>query len=366
MPTRTRLAARRSTWSRAVLTGVLLVLIALIGVVDYWTGTEIAFSIFFLIPITLGAWLVGPRTSYVLSVLSAIAWLLADLYGGFPYSDRTIPYWNGAVGLGFFLIIAATLSARRRNELRILELMNIKSEFTSMVSHELRTPLTCIKEGIDIVSDGSSGPLSPRQREHLQTAKRNVDRLARLLDDVLTYQKLDARRMDLVLEPCDVNRLVSQAVQEFALPAARKGLELVTELAPGLPPTSGDPDRISQVLSNLLSNALKFSDHGRVVLRTELVHGELSVGIQDQGPGIPSEQRSNLFQAFHQLPTRTGKRAEGTGLGLAIARQIVELHGGRLTLESSPGVGSTFRFTLPVARDARRPRPAGAHEGLAR
>src|SRR4029077_1110024 len=101
-----------------------------------------------------------------------------------------------------------------------------------MVSHELRTPLTCIKEGIDIVADESSRPLNRRQHEHLQTAKRNVDRLARLLNDVLTYQKLQARRMELDTEPLDLNRLVAQAVEEFTLPARKKSLVLVALLAP--------------------------------------------------------------------------------------------------------------------------------------
>lgn len=316
--------------------------------VDYWTGTEFVVSIFFLIPIALGAWFVGPRTSLALAILSALALLLADLYGGYRYSSWTVPYWNGAVGLGFFIVVSATLSARKQAEERIRELMNIKSEFTSMVSHELRTPLTCIKEGIDIVSDGSSGALNARQHEHLQTARRNVDRLARLLNDVLTLQSLDARRLDLCFEACDVNRLVSDTVEEFALPAQKKSLELATELAPGLPPVSCDPDRIAQVLNNLVGNALKFTDHGRIVVRTERTGGGVRVSVQDQGVGIASEDFAKLFQEFSRLPNEATQRVEGTGLGLAIARRLVELHGGRLDVQSRPGLGSTFRFTLPV------------------
>jgi signal transduction histidine kinase len=344
---------RWTAWSRAPLIAALVLLVAFIGLLDYWTGTEITFSIFFLIPIALGAWFVGPRTSISLAVLSAAAWLLADLYGGFPYSSRTIPFWNGAVGLSFFLIIAATLSARKRAERRILELMNIKSEFVSHVSHEIRTPLTCIQEGIEIVMDQTSGPLNPVQHAHLQTAKRNIDRLARLLNDVLSYQKLDARRMELSLEPCDLDRLVAQAVEEFTLPARKKGLELVWERAARLPPVSCDADRISQVLCNLLSNALKFSDHGRILVRTESTPGAVHVAIEDQGVGIPEGGFERIFQGFVQLSTPPGARREGTGLGLSIARRIIELHGGRLGGESRPGRGSIFRFTLPVPAEDR-------------
>ena len=153
-------------------------LVALIGVCDYLTGTEVALTVFYLIPIALGAWYVGPRTGRMLAFLSAGAWLLADVYGGHLYQSPIIPPWNAAVCLAFFLIIAATTSVRQRSERRLRELMAIKSEFTSMVSHELRTPLACIKEGIDIVADGSCGPLSAGQETHLRTA--NADMVAAL------------------------------------------------------------------------------------------------------------------------------------------------------------------------------------------
>jgi signal transduction histidine kinase len=345
---------------RAVLTFTLVLEVVLIGWVDYRTGAEIDISILYMIPIAMGAWCVGRRTGYGLAALSSITWFLADLYCGFHYSHPTIPYWNAAVGLAFFLIIAGMLSTRKQAEQRILELMNIKSEFTSMVSHELRTPLTCIKEGIDIVADGSSGPLNARQQEHLETAKRNVDRLARLLNDVLTYQKLEAHRMELFLRPYDVNRLVEQVAQGFALPAEKKGLEIMLDLAPVPLSVSCDADKVSQVLSNLLSNALKFSDRGRILIRTALVSEGVRVAIQDQGPGIASEELTKLFQGFTQLSNTRGKKMEGTGLGLAIAREIIELHGSRLEVASRPGHGSTFFFTLPLTGSARAARTEAA------
>jgi len=343
-----------SAAARALLSVGLFALVALIGMVDYWTGTELAFSIFFLIPIALAAWFVGPRTSGALAGASSVAWFLADRYGGFPYSTPTIAYWNAAVGLGFFLIIAATLSARRRTERRIVELMNVKSEFTSMVSHELRTPLTCIKEGIAIVLDGSPGPLNEAQQAHLSTAKRNVDRLARLLDDVLAFQKLEARRVELVLAPCDLGALVRQAVADFALAAERRGLALVLEVDEALPRVRCDADRVRQALDNLLGNALKFGARGPIRVRVERVPDGVRVAVQDRGLGIRAEDLPKLFHGFSQLATEASKR-EGTGLGLAIVRQIVELHGGRVGVESAPGTGSTFHFTLPPAPHSGRP-----------
>jgi len=343
--------------ARAGLTIALLALVALIGMADYWTGTEIAFSIFFLIPIALAAWFLGSGTSAWLAVASSVAWFLADRYGGFPYSNPAIPCWNAVMGLGFFLIIGLTLSARRRSVQRILELMEARSQFTSMVSHELRTPLTCIKEGIAIVLDDDSAALTGAQRGHLLTAKRNVDRLARLVSEVLTFQKLDARQVELALVPADLGLLVQRSLSDFALVARQRGLELSAEQSPALPLVVCDADRIRLALDNLIGNALKFTASGRIHVRAEHVPAGVRVSVQDSGPGIRHEDQARLFQAFTQLAEHAHLRAEGTGLGLAIVRRIVELHGGLVGVESSRGRGSTFHFTLPlVPPAAQRPR----------
>ncbi|MBK7641615.1 MAG: hypothetical protein IPJ19_00975 [Planctomycetes bacterium] len=348
MPVWTEAQPRSSARSRALIGAGSVMLVALIGAIDYWSGTEIAITIFYLVPIALGAWFVGSRTGYALALLGASAWLLADLYGGHPYSSPIVPPWNAIVSLAFFLLTAWALAARRRTEQRLVELMDIKSELTSMVSHELRTPLSCIKEGIDIVADGSCGELNAQQQTHLRTAKRNVDRLARLLDQVLTFQKLEARRMYVEIENADIGRLARQALEEFELPARKKGLSLALELAPKLPQVACDRDKIAQVLGNLLSNAVKFCDHGAIRVRVARLDGHVRVEVADQGPGIPAEDLERVFHGFTQLAQEPGKHVEGTGLGLAIAQQIVELHGGRIGVDSRPGAGATFHFTLPV------------------
>lgn len=329
----------------------LIGLVALVGLGDYWTGPEIAFSIFFLIPISLGAWHLGSRAGLALAGLSAFGWLLADSYAGRPYSTITILYWNAAVRLGFFTIIAVVLAARRQAERKILQLMRVKSDFVSTVSHELRTPMTCIKEGIELVSDGSFGSLNEAQQHHLDTARRNVDRLSRLLNDVLDFQKLEAGRVELELQECDLNRLVSQAADGFAPLARRRGLDLDLELAPALPAVRCDPDRINQVLSNLLSNALGCTERGRIAVCTELAGADVRVVVRDTGSGIRHEHLPRLFQDFSQLPAPAGARPRrGTGLGLAIVARIVHQHGGEVKVESEPGQGSVFSFTLPTPR----------------
>ncbi len=335
---------------RALSLAGLVALVALVALGDYWTGPEISFSIFFLIPISLGAWHFGRGIGLVLAGLSASGWLLADLYGGRPYSSDAILYWNAAVRLGFFAIIATVLAARRQAELRIYQLMRVKSDFVSTVSHELRTPMTCIKEGIAIVSDGSVGPLTDGQRHHLDTARRNVDRLARLLNDVLDFQKLEAGRMDFELRECAVNPLVSEEAEGYALLARRKGLVLALELATELPTVRCDRDRISQVLGNLLGNALQCTEVGRIEVGTVRLGSGVRVFVRDTGRGIRGEDLPHLFQSFSQVPAPQGTRTRGgTGLGLAIAARIVREHGGEVSVDSEPGKGSTFAFTLPAA-----------------
>ena len=350
----------RSAGGRRIAAAALVLLVGLIGAVDYWTGVEVLLTIFYLLPISLGAWYVGRETGILLSVLSAIAWLLADLYGGHHYLSPVIPPWNAGVCLGFFLIISLAISARRRTERRLLELMEVRSRFTAMVSHELRTPLTCIKEGIDIVADGTCGALNAEQSAHLDTAKRNVDRLARLLDQVLAHKQLESGRIQPRLRRVELDVLVGQVLDTFALPAQKKGLVLSADFGTGREPLELDPDLVCQVLANLVGNAIKFCERGRVLVRTQRLEAEVLVSVEDQGPGIDPGEAARLFQHFSRLPERSGRHTEGTGLGLAIAREIVALHRGRIWVESEPGRGASFRFTLAApARAAVAVRQAG-------
>lgn len=335
----------------------LVLLTLLIGAIDWWSGPEITVTIVYLVPIGLGAWYFGRAAGIVLSVLSAAAWLWADLYGGRAYPSPIIPPWNAAVSLALFLIISIAISARRRTEQRLLELMEVRSRFTAMISHELRTPLACIKEGIDIVADGSSGPLTPAQESRLAIAKRNVDRLARLLDQVLAHKQLESGRMQVRPRRVEIDVLVAQVHEAFELPARRKGVQLSAELGAGTQALELDPDLVCQVLANLVGNALKFAPRGRVVLRTERLADEVRISVEDEGPGIAVEDIPRLFQHYTRLETG-GPHTEGTGLGLAIAREIVELHRGRIWVESERGQGARFRFTLPHAQARERARDA--------
>jgi signal transduction histidine kinase len=224
----------------------------------------------------------------------------------------------------------------------------VKSEFTSMVSHELRTPLTAIKEAIDIVEDETAGPINKNQADFMQLAKRNVDRLHRLINDTLDFSKLERGEFCLRVGSHDLNALTREIVMQQQLAAQKQGFQLEMSADETLDDLQIDPDRISQVLANLIGNAIRYCERGWIEVSTRRQDDEAIVKIQDTGPGIPSEDLKHIFEAFVQLSTGPGRRVGGTGLGLAICKQIVELHGGRIWVESEVGRGSAFYFALPL------------------
>ena len=238
---------------------------------------------------------------------------------------------------------------RKRSEDKLEEAMAVKSEFTSMVSHELRTPMTVIKEGISMVLEQAAESLSPLHRDYLETTQRNVDRLARLINDVLDFQKLESGQMEFRRDGYDVNAVIQESLADWTALAQPKGLELVTALIPGLPKVPFDKDKITQVLTNLVSNAVKFTPKGKIAIRTEWLDNAVKVSVQDDGIGIKPEDLPKLFQSFSQIPFQGARKPGGTGLGLAISKKIVEMHRGKIGVDSVVGQGSTFYFLLPIA-----------------
>ena len=228
----------------------------------------------------------------------------------------------------------------------IEEAMAVKSQFLSTVSHELRTPLTAIKESIRLVYSETTGEINEEQKELLGIAKRNVDRLARLINDVLDFQKLEAGRMGLDLCQNDINEVVKEIAETVACVANEKKLDIFTNLEDDLPEIGFDRDRITQVLTNLVNNAIKFTEHGSITISTAMKNNLLHVSVQDSGSGIEEDDIPKLFHEFEQLSNR---KTGGTGLGLAITRKIIQKHNGRIWAESEFGKGTSFCFVLPVA-----------------
>jgi signal transduction histidine kinase len=230
------------------------------------------------------------------------------------------------------------------------KLYDKQKEFTSTVSHELRTPLTSIKMGLDIVLSGAPGPLTPDQSNFLQRAKSNVDRLNRLINDILDLTKIESGRINMNLLQADLYQTVLESLVPQRSVAENKGLRLECITDPALPLVAFDRDRMLQVLYNLVGNSIKFTDKGfvKVLLKGDPGLNIVTVTIEDSGPGIKPEDIGKLFEEFQQLEGAVNHKVNGTGLGLAICKTIIERHNGKIWVESTYGQGSRFIFTLPV------------------
>ncbi len=232
---------------------------------------------------------------------------------------------------------------------KLKALYDIQKEFSSTLSHELRTPLASIKAAIDIVISGTVGEPTPQQKDFLSRAKSNVDRLNRLINDILDLAHMESGHLTLNRKPADINTIIQSVAQIQEPVAGARGLYLKTSLGPNMPLLSLDQDKIIQVLNNLINNALKFTETGGITV-SSLMNTEkhqVEVRVQDTGYGIKEEDLVKLFQKFQQLG-ESHQRQAGTGLGLAICKEIIRQHEGRVGVESKIGHGSCFYFILPV------------------
>ena len=223
-----------------------------------------------------------------------------------------------------------------------------KSQFLANMSHELRTPLNAILGYTELMADGAYGEPSEKMLGILKRLEANGKHLLGLINDVLDLSKIEAGQLVLELSDYCIQD-IAQTVRSTLEPlAADKKLGFKVEVAPELPAGHGDGRRLTQVLINLVGNAIKFTDAGEVAIKAEANNGSFHVSVRDTGPGISAADQAKLFQEFQQADNAITKKKGGTGLGLAISKRIVEMHGGKIWVESQPGQGSTFAFSLPV------------------
>ncbi len=360
--------ARRS---KSIAALSLLVVVIVIGVADYITGNELSFWIFYLLPISLASWFVGKRMGVFISVASFTALLSADLLAGGQYSHPAIPYWNGVMRLGSFVIVVLILSQLKReytNELELnaelqaaLKRLEQKQEelkqkaedlahsnaelekFAYVAAHDLRGPLIGIGGYVQHLRRRLKDKLDPEDGRVLEQVLGQVARMEDLIHALLGYARVGTARLE--VKRVDLNEIIHQVVSDLQA-EIEKSAALVT--SDPLPTIWADGTQIRQLLQNLVSNGIKF--HGQELPRVHLSarKGEVDFlfSVRDNGIGIDSKDQDRIFEMFQRL--HNNPKYPGSGIGLAISKKIVENHRGRIWVESELQKGTIFHFTIPV------------------
>ena len=233
------------------------------------------------------------------------------------------------------------------------EVERLKSDFVAKVSHEIRTPLIAMEKSLSLILSKTTGPLSEEQDKFLAITDRNLKRLSALINDLLDLSKLEAGKVALVREPVVIEKVIEEPILVFRNWAETKSIKIDKKIQEGLPQANIDANKIIQVINNLLGNAIKFTpDNGTITVEAVLRGDkEIEISVTDTGIGISEEELPKVFHKFYQVSGNLQTEIRGTGIGLAIAKEIVELHGGRIWVESQVGKGTRFIFTLPFKNE---------------
>jgi signal transduction histidine kinase/GGDEF domain-containing protein len=250
---------------------------------------------------------------------------------------------------------------RANQELRRVDAM--KSEFVSVASHELRTPLAAIKNSVQLMLSGKTGEINENQTKFLSMAERNINRLTNILNDLLSLSRIESGKIELNFENVELKGIIELTASSLRPQADVKSIQIEVGVPEQLPAVYGDPEKIEQILTNLIGNSIKFTAEGGKILITakHLPKGKeggygnkVAVSVKDTGMGIPPEHLDAIFEKFHQVEGSLHRSVSGTGLGLAITKGLVEAHQGKIWVESEVEKGSVFTFTLPLAEGERR------------
>jgi signal transduction histidine kinase/CheY-like chemotaxis protein len=336
---------------------IALVVAGVIALIDFLTGTELAFSLFYLIPVGFLSWRRGIWPGLAIATLCTVLWFLMERFGGQVYSVWIVAYWNAAVRGGIFVITAVLLSSLNETlktadaaKDSALDASRAKSEFLSAMSHEIRTPLNAILAMADTLAETR---LSPDQAEYVRIFRQEGRRLLTLINGLLDTAKVEAGRMVAEQISFSVKDLLAEVASIAGAQVRAKGLSFDLESGQDLPlRLIGDPLLLRRTLINLVGNAAKFTLEGGVTVRMVREPSApdrfLYFSVTDTGVGIDPEAQKRLFMPFSQADSTISRRFGGTGLGLNLCKRFVELMGGTIGVTSRLGEGSQFWFTLPL------------------
>jgi signal transduction histidine kinase len=329
--------------------GVLLA--AAVWRVDRAVAAQVSLAVVYLLPIGFVAWFCGGAWAYAMSIISAAAWLQADMAVGRAYSHWFIPYVNGTMRLIFFLVVTAMagLIARLRSlNDREREVSELKSDMVSLVSHEFGNFLTTFILSVTILKESEPGESSAQRQQCYATLDRVYAHLSSAVTNFLNLNRIESGRFVPRFKKTFLRTLVHTTVAHMETIIEGKKVELRLELPPHPVPAKADPDALSVIMTNLVGNAFKYTPvGGTITVRVEAGPETARVSVEDTGIGIPKADQELIGTGFYRA--ETGRRtAKGFGVGLKVTRELLESLGSRLEIESEPGRGSKFSFRLPL------------------
>jgi signal transduction histidine kinase len=342
--------------SRVAWGALTLALLAGVVAIEYVTGEEIGFTAFYFGPVFLATWFVGLLFGILVCTASGVSVFFLELTWESGRRLLFVSEWNAFIAFVGFLIVALISNRLKQAVEHEKTLSALKSRFIGMASHDLRNPLSSIMGYMQLLEARMLGPLEEPQRKAVEVAHLASQRMLSLIDSLLDVTVIESGRLDLDLRPGSLARVVREQVEAQSILAERKKIRFDLDLEEGHE-TVFDPSRISQVIDNLVGNAVKFSKPGSAVrVSLRIVDGRSSVSVSDQGPGLTPEDRAGLFQPFAKLSARPTGGERSTGLGLFIVKTIVEAHRGEVSVEGSSSTGTTFTFSLPSPNPSARAR----------
>jgi signal transduction histidine kinase len=259
---------------------------------------------------------------------------------------------QAAIGIMHARLYEEVHALSRELEERVQEQTLELRDFVSAVYHEMRSPIAAIRGYSELLLDEKTGSLTEKQSQFLGSLQRSNRRVMGLVDDLADISQIDDGRLALHLEPLDLEGLVEETVAALASTIEEMGHRVDVSLSSDMPTVMGDPQRVAQILTNLVGNACRYTPAGgRITIASSLVNGMAELTVMDTGIGIRKEEQHRIFERFYRSDDPLVQEQPGTGLGLAITRSLVELHGGHLWVKSEPGHGSTFGFTLPLMQN---------------
>lgn len=313
--------------------------IIIIGILDYLAGPNFSSLLAYLIPVIILTRYAGKFAGISASLASAAIWISAGILANPHYVFLPVRFWNHAEKLIVFLIIVTIM-------IKLTQKEEEKKNIISMLAHDMKNPAMVAKGFTARLLKGKSGPLTEKQEGHVRLINSELERMERLLLDFLEMARHESKQFALNCRPVDVCANIKKHVEAASLEARKKEIQIHLDLPDeAVPFANADEGQLDRVVRNLLANAINYTDNGgAVTIRLTVKNKFLLVQVQDTGRGIPKEHIKHIFTPFHRVENST----RGTGLGLPIVKSLVKAHGGKIWVESAPGKGSTFSFTIPL------------------